>query len=214
MWEAIQYVSGSITLVAFVADVIASTYKWKIDSKEKLIKNAREEDRAELIRNSLEFFHVETEGLTKEQRYSLALEQIRARSQRFTKSIVATCFISVLSAIILLTSLLKDTLQESVNEKKRQSNLEVVEISTSKDTTLDLGLRNSGDLIAFVNGIQLVFGPMYCGSNVCMPGLGFTRYKYDLKLSNGKAEILHNASIEIDSKRVWVRKMLYLAGRR
>lgn len=86
------------------------------------------------------------------------------------------------------------------NKDAPKSNLEVVEILTSNDSILDLGLRNSGKLIAFINGIQLVFGPMHCGSNVCMPGLGFTRYKYNVKLSNGKAEILHRASIEIDSK--------------
>ncbi len=100
MWQAISYVTSGLTLLAFAYSVIAWIYKTKSEERERLIRIAKEEQRAELVRNALEFFHVETKGLTKEQQYNLALEQIQSRAQRFRITAAVVCFIALITAII------------------------------------------------------------------------------------------------------------------
>lgn len=98
MWQAIAYVSSGLSLVAFLAAVAAWSFKIKSDERARLILTASESDRASLIRDALEFFHVETSGLTKEQQFKIALEQIRARAERFRWSAGVICFFAVVAA--------------------------------------------------------------------------------------------------------------------
>jgi len=100
MWEAIQYVSSGITLAAFIAAVIAWVIKARIESREKLISLAPGDERAKLVENALEFFHVDTAGLTKAQQHELAMEQIRARSKRFSQALVLLALTMVLAAAV------------------------------------------------------------------------------------------------------------------
>src|ERR1022692_677762 len=79
-WDAIKYVGLGLTLAAFVVAAIAWLLKSKSEEKERLIDLAKDEERAGLVRDALEFFSVDTAGLTKAQEYQLALEQIRARA--------------------------------------------------------------------------------------------------------------------------------------
>lgn len=102
MWEAIGFVSSGVTLVAFLAAVVAWSYKSKADERERLIRTAKPEQRADLVRNALEFFHVDTTELTREQQYNLAIEQIRARAQRFKFLAALVCFLSVVAATVAL----------------------------------------------------------------------------------------------------------------
>jgi hypothetical protein len=97
VWEAIGYVSSGVSLVAFVVAVAAWLYKSQSESKERLIQQAAEADRAELVKHTLEFFHVETKGLTKQQQAEVALEQIRARTERFRIVAIVVCFLSVVA---------------------------------------------------------------------------------------------------------------------
>lgn len=98
MWEAIAQVSSGLTLAAFIAAVVASMYKSKIDERERLIRAAKLDQRADLVRDVLEFFHVDTSGLTKEQQFTIALEQIHARAQRFRVLTVLVGFLAVIGA--------------------------------------------------------------------------------------------------------------------
>lgn len=99
-WDAIKYVGSGLTLAAFVAAVIAWVIKSKLEERGRLIKGAKEDDRASLVRDALEFFHVDTSDLTKAQQYQLALEQIRARGQRFKIIAVIVCVIAALGALV------------------------------------------------------------------------------------------------------------------
>src|SRR5262245_8381475 len=99
-WEAIKYVGSGLTLAAFVVAAIAWILKSKSEERERLIGLAKEDERAALVRDALEFFRVETAGLTKAQQYQLALEQIRARSQRFKIVALIVCIIAVLGAVV------------------------------------------------------------------------------------------------------------------
>lgn len=82
MWEAIGYVSSGLTLIAFLAAIVSFSLRNKSLREERLIKSVPEDNRADLVRNALEFFHVETSNLTKHQQYEVALQQIRNRSNR------------------------------------------------------------------------------------------------------------------------------------
>lgn len=105
MWEAITYVSTGVTLAAFLAAVGAWLLKAKADERERLIRTAHPDHRADLVRNALEFFHVETRGLTREQQYSIAIEQIHARAQRFKLLAGLVCVLAVVAAGVGLYSI-------------------------------------------------------------------------------------------------------------
>jgi len=100
MWNAINYVTSGLALVAFLAAVTAWTYRSKTAERERLIRSATESDRGELVRNALEFFNIDTYGLTKEQQFKLALEQIHARGHRFVISAAVVCFLAVVAVSI------------------------------------------------------------------------------------------------------------------
>src|SRR5262245_34273945 len=101
-WHVIQYVSSGFTLAAFVVAVIAWVLKSKSEAKGKLIGLAKEDERASLVRDALEFFHVETAGLSKAQQYQLALEQVRARAQRFKTVAVVVCILALLGTVVAI----------------------------------------------------------------------------------------------------------------
>ena len=96
MWESIQYVSSGLSLVAFVIAAAVWLAKSKIEERERLIQSANVEKRPDLVRSALEFFDVDTGGLTKEQQYELALAQIHARSGRFRVMTTAVCTVAFL----------------------------------------------------------------------------------------------------------------------
>lgn len=100
MWEAIAYVSSGFTLAAFIAAVSAWVLKEKSEEKRKLISLADDANRAELVQSALEFFHVETEGLTKEQKYQIAMRQIQARADRFRTTAILIGCLATTAAIL------------------------------------------------------------------------------------------------------------------
>ena len=91
MWQSLPYITSALTLVAFIAAAAAYSYSRRLTSRERQIAAATERDRANLVRDTLEFFHVDTANLTKERQYQIALEQIRARSRRFMTSAIVGC---------------------------------------------------------------------------------------------------------------------------
>src|SRR5918911_1154592 len=82
-WEAIKYVSSGITLVAFIIAIAAWIYRTKILERERTIRLAPENERRVLVERTLEFFSIDTAGLSRQQKYNLAIKQIQARAARF-----------------------------------------------------------------------------------------------------------------------------------
>ena len=99
-WEAIAYVSSGITLAAFLGALAAWIYSKKSEEKARLIEVAPEAERALLVQDALEFFHVDTGGLTRDQRYQLAITQIKARADRFKASLVVVIIVAILAAAV------------------------------------------------------------------------------------------------------------------
>ncbi len=98
MWTAISYVSSGVTLVAFLAAVAAWLYRRKMVQMERMIGSAAEADRAQLVANALEVFHVDASGLTKAQQYQLALEQVRGRQERYRLFVYLIIVVAILAA--------------------------------------------------------------------------------------------------------------------
>ena len=104
-WEAIKYVGSALTLAAFIIAAIAWIIKSKSEERERLIDLAKEDERADLVRDALEFFRVDTAGLTKAQQYQLALEQIRERAERFKIIAIVVCIIALLGTGVAIYAL-------------------------------------------------------------------------------------------------------------
>ena len=68
-WEAIKYVSSGVTLLAFIAAIILEIYRRNLLSRERLIELAPGDQRAKLVRATLqEFFDVVTSCRTVNER--------------------------------------------------------------------------------------------------------------------------------------------------
>nr|WP_140896180.1 collagen-like protein [Pseudomonas caspiana] len=98
MWETIQHVTTGLSLVAFLGALIAQAYQSQSQKNERLIKSAPESERGKLVANALEFFNIDTSGLSSAQQYTLALEQIHAKAQRFRTTAIVVCFLGLVFA--------------------------------------------------------------------------------------------------------------------
>lgn len=103
MFQAIQYVGTPIALVAFVIAVIAYAYRARLVERRKTIESAAEADRGRLLEATLrDFTTVNTETLTREQRYQLAMRLIEERAAKVrVMAIVAIVSAIILAAVIL-----------------------------------------------------------------------------------------------------------------
>lgn len=105
-WNAIQFVSSGVTLVAFLAATILALYTRKMLSRERLIESAPESSRALLVQTTLKSFGVDTSQFTKVQAYDLALQQIRALKERYRLNCIVISFVCTLAFIVFLVALL------------------------------------------------------------------------------------------------------------
>jgi hypothetical protein len=110
MWELIQYVSSALILVALVGAAIAWAYKSKAEERERLILSAHEAQRADLVRRALEFFGVDTTGLTTEQKFEIALAKIHARSTRLGNVCVVACVVAIPLTVLLAYAIPRSTM--------------------------------------------------------------------------------------------------------
>jgi type I restriction-modification system DNA methylase subunit len=76
--------------------------KWREEKKAEIhAKKPKLSDKeVDALVKKLEFFHVDTAGLTKAQQHELAMEQIRARSKRFSQALVLLALTMVLAAAV------------------------------------------------------------------------------------------------------------------
>lgn len=193
MWKAITYVSSSLTLIAFAIAVAAWTYRNKLLQIERLIRSAPEDSRPALVEQALEFFPVDTQNLTKQQKYLLALKQIQERSTRFRITSIVVVIIAIIFAsltifaIIHLTSGGNQTpigtpentsekgtgIDEASTNREPNSNianismpdLKLVDVFMPTKNTVEFKIKNGGDDSAFLKSLTFVFEE---GRRVCM----------------------------------------------
>jgi hypothetical protein len=95
MWQIVAQISSGFALAAFLIAGIVTVLGRRSREKAELIRTASEADRARLVQDALEFFHVKTEDLSPREQYQLALEQIRARQVRFKQVTASVCLIAL-----------------------------------------------------------------------------------------------------------------------
>lgn len=105
-FQAIQYVGGGLSLVAFVVAAFLYAYRAKLRSHIEIIRSAPENDRLQAIATAAEFFQVDVSQLSIDQRYSIVVEELRIRAKRdlllFSFAIVTAI---VLAAVTITASL-------------------------------------------------------------------------------------------------------------
>src|SRR5262245_27921056 len=116
MWRAITYVTSGLTLVAFIVAIAAVLVKRSLAQKERQIKLAPDNQRAELIERALEFFSVDTSNLNSNQQYRLAVEQIHARAVRFKTTALVVTILAVLTAGVTAFAIWQDKKSVSPGE--------------------------------------------------------------------------------------------------
>lgn len=103
MWNAIGLVTTGLALVAFIVAVAASIARSAIRRQNELIGSVPEKDRAGLVRDALEAFHIDTRQINSEQKLFLLLkEQMGMRERNRTRmlafSLAALAVLSTLAA--------------------------------------------------------------------------------------------------------------------
>lgn len=108
MWEAIQYVSSAVGLVAFAAAVAYMAYRTRLSREQRLIQTAPPDQRVVMAERVLKDFHVDTSNLTKEQQFTLAIQQLDHRKASSKRNAIVVVIISFIAAIVLIVALVKD----------------------------------------------------------------------------------------------------------
>jgi len=136
-FQAIQYVGTPVALVAFVVAVVAWVYRSRLVERRKLIESAPEAERAKLLDAAIrDFTTVNTETLTREQRYQLAVRLIEERSARTRVLAVVGVLVAAMLAVVVL--FIPGTAAEAVDLVVRVSDPSGAFI-TDGSLTLDAG---------------------------------------------------------------------------
>ena len=96
--ENIQYVTGGFSLLAFIVGAVVLLAKYRWDNRKELIAESTGEEKVKALEAVLEYFGVDTEGLTKQQKYNIAMEQIKNKRHRLNLNAFIFCFVSVIFA--------------------------------------------------------------------------------------------------------------------
>lgn len=171
VFDAISMVTSGLTLAAFIGALIAFVIRHRINREKELIEQAPESDRAELIKNALEFFNVDTGNLTKQQQYNIAMEQINSRSRRFTITSIVIVIIAILLLFGTIRALSNSNADTVAAEKATEAADSTEEI---KEGLKKGGILPSGEKPLIEQEINGVWGEEGCG----------VRYEFNLNKSS------------------------------
>lgn len=102
IWQAITYVSSPLTLVAFLAAVVAWIYVAQLKRVENLINSAKEGDRGILLEGVLDVLRVDAQKLPQTKRYELAIQLLQGRTLKLKLAFAA--FLVVAFGLLALSA--------------------------------------------------------------------------------------------------------------
>ena len=143
MWNAIQYITGGLTLVAFLAAVASLVYRRYLLHQENIVKSAPDSDRAKIILAKYSGISVDVSKLTRDQKFQIATTQIGNKANQFKIGAMLVGLIAVLLAILAAVAIV-----QSGNE--HTGKLEG-ENKQAKEQISDLE-KTKADLIQIING--------------------------------------------------------------
>lgn len=100
LFSVVLTISSGVSLIAFLAAAGVWVLRRKSKERERLIRSAPPEKRAELVISALEFFSVDASRLTPGQQFDLAMAQIQARTRRFQVCAIVICFLAVDALVV------------------------------------------------------------------------------------------------------------------
>jgi hypothetical protein len=112
-WQAIQYVSSSLTLAAFIAAAIVWFLTQKNQEERKRIQTAPEADRSRLVAKTLEIFDVDVSRLPEPQQFAIAMRQINARIERFRLIVVVVLAFGICGTVLSAYTISKAGIERS-----------------------------------------------------------------------------------------------------
>lgn len=102
VWKAITYVSSPLTLVAFLAAVVAWVYVTQLKRTEVLINSAKESDRRILLEGVLEVLRVNVDKLPLARRFEIATQLLHGRALKL--KLAFTAFMVVAFGMLALSA--------------------------------------------------------------------------------------------------------------
>src|SRR5687767_5081309 len=111
MFEAIRYVTSWLSLIAFVAAVIGVVVRQYWVHRQRTLEAIPEKDRAAYALAVLDRFSLNTEGLTREQRFVLARDLLKQRAERFNKIVMAFVLFLVIGLAVLAVAVIAPKLR-------------------------------------------------------------------------------------------------------
>jgi hypothetical protein len=105
MWTAIGLVTGSFSLVAFIAATAYWAYRRSLLGTEALVKSVPEAERARVLEDFFQSVRVDTSDLTKEQRFLLARELIASRAKATLQKAAVIAFLGLIAGSVAIIAL-------------------------------------------------------------------------------------------------------------
>ncbi len=104
-WSLASRVTSGFALLAFLVVAAVISYRERLKQQERMIKSSSPGDRADLVARVLRSFKIDTENLTKQQQYDLAVKQLGHEAARHKMNVAAAIIILVctVTAAIALT---------------------------------------------------------------------------------------------------------------
>jgi type II secretory pathway component PulL len=130
-WHSFTYVTTGLTLVAFLALLAVGVIRAFMLRQERLIRRAPPDKRAALIKDTIEFFHVNTANLVKDKQYQVAVEQIRARAARWTIGAALVALFLVLGSGLAVFAMWQNSKDDSASRETQKANYIRLNVDTN-----------------------------------------------------------------------------------
>jgi len=129
-FNAITSVTTGLTLVAFLIATFATVFRRRLKHTETLIRDSPAKDRARLIEQVVDAVHVDTSGLTRDQRFQLALKTLNTRAEHLRMTRWITLSFGLIAGFLTLVAILpkREAVEHVVPSRSAQP-------STASETT-------------------------------------------------------------------------------
>jgi hypothetical protein len=142
MWRAIQYVGTPLTLIAFVAAIVAFVYRSVLKARIDAIRSAPAKERAGLIEKTLETYSIKDDNLTREQKFglmSMVLENRIRRLKIIALTSITAAFIA--AAVVIVGVVVAGPVVTNDDPSKRMASVRLI-----REFTLENAMRELADM--------------------------------------------------------------------
>lgn len=108
VWDAIPYIGGGLTLVAFVVAALVQAYGLKLRSARENLSKVPERDRLEAMQIAEQYFRIDTDGFSQAKRMEIIRQQLQLKEQRQRQTTIVILVVAALLAAVTIIALLKE----------------------------------------------------------------------------------------------------------